>query len=98
MYAPLSLVFASRPAGSSGPDTRTVAPGSTPPCESFTTPEMQPVSWAWAVNGCASVLSAILATLLAINLGATAVVLLAVLLYLLAALVFAGPGPVSRPA
>ena len=53
--------------------------------------------WAWAVNGCASVLSAILATLLAINLGTTAVVLLAVLLYLLAALVFAGPGPAFRP-
>jgi hypothetical protein len=37
------------------------------------------------------VLSAIVATLLAINLGTTVVVLLAVLLYLLAALVFAGP-------
>jgi hypothetical protein len=49
------------------------------------------VPWAWAVNGCASVLSAIVATLLAINLGTTVVVLLAVLLYLLAALVFAGP-------
>jgi spermidine synthase len=55
------------------------------------------VPWAWAVNGCASVLSAILATLLAINLGTTAVVLLAVLLYLVAALVFAGRGPVFRP-
>jgi hypothetical protein len=55
------------------------------------------VPWAWAVNGCASVLSAILATLLAMNVGTTAVVLLAVLLYLLAALVFAGRGPVFRP-
>jgi len=55
------------------------------------------VPWAWAVNGCASVLSAIVATLLAINLGTTAVVLLAVLLYLLAALVFAGPGAAPRP-
>jgi SAM-dependent methyltransferase len=55
------------------------------------------VPWAWAVNGCASVLSAILATILAINLGTTAVVLLAVLLYLLAALVFAGPGAVRTP-
>jgi hypothetical protein len=55
------------------------------------------VPWAWGVNGCASVLSAILATILAINLGTTAVVLLAVLLYLLAALVFAGPGAVRTP-
>jgi hypothetical protein len=55
------------------------------------------VPWAWAVNGCASVLSAIVATLLAINLGTTAVVLLAVLLYVLAALVFAGPGAARRP-
>jgi hypothetical protein len=50
------------------------------------------VPWAWAVNGCASVLRAILATILAINLGTTAVVLLAVLLYLLAAMVLARCG------
>ena len=43
---------------------------------------------AWAVNGCASVLSAVLATLLAIHLGFTLVVLLALLLYILAALEF----------
>jgi spermidine synthase len=55
------------------------------------------VPWAWAVNGCASVLSAIVATLLAINLGSSAVMLLAVLLYLLAALVFAGPRAAWRP-
>jgi len=48
------------------------------------------VPWAWAINGCASVLAAILATLLAISFGTTAVMLLAVLLYLLAAAVFAG--------
>ncbi len=42
---------------------------------------------AWGVNGCASVLSAVLATLLAIHFGFTFVVLLALLLYLLAALV-----------
>jgi len=51
------------------------------------------VPWAWAINGCASVLSAVLATLLAIQLGFTAVVLLAVCCYLVAALVLPGLGP-----
>ena len=45
------------------------------------------IPWAWGVNGCASVVSAILATLLAIHLGFVFVVLMAVVLYLLAALV-----------
>jgi hypothetical protein len=39
------------------------------------------IPWAWAVNGCASVLSAVLATLLAIHLGFTLVVMLAIGLY-----------------
>lgn len=43
---------------------------------------------AWAINGCASVVSAVLATVLAIHFGFTAVVLLAVGLYLLAAATF----------
>jgi hypothetical protein len=43
------------------------------------------VPWAWGINGCASVASAILATLLTIGLGARAVVLIATALYLLAA-------------
>ncbi len=43
------------------------------------------VPWAWGINGCASVASAILATLLTMALGARAVVLIAALLYLLAA-------------
>lgn len=43
------------------------------------------VSWAWGVNGCASVLSAILATLLAMSFGFRAVVLMALALYALAA-------------
>jgi hypothetical protein len=43
------------------------------------------VPWAWGINGCASVASAILATLLTIGLGARAVVLTAAALYLLAA-------------
>ena len=43
------------------------------------------IPWAWAVNGCASVVSAMLATLLAMHFGFAVVVLVAVLLYLLAA-------------
>jgi hypothetical protein len=39
------------------------------------------IPWAWAVNGCASVLSAVLATLLAIHLGFNLVVMLAIGLY-----------------
>jgi len=45
------------------------------------------VPWAWGINGCASVLSAVLATLLAIQFGFTAVIITALLLYVLAALV-----------
>jgi hypothetical protein len=44
------------------------------------------VPWAWAINGCASVIAAVLATLLAIHFGFTMVVLLAVSLYVVAAL------------
>jgi spermidine synthase len=40
--------------------------------------------WVWAVNGCASVISAVLATLIAVHCGFTVVVLLAMLLYALA--------------
>ena len=47
-------------------------------------PELIP--WAWGVNGCASVVSAVLATLLAIRFGFHAVILVAVALYLFAAL------------
>jgi len=46
------------------------------------------VPWAWGVNGCASVVAAILATMLAIHFGFGVVVGLAVLLYALAAAVF----------
>ena len=45
------------------------------------------VPWAWGINGCASVVSAGLATLLAMAWGFTAVVAIAVCLYVLAALV-----------
>ena len=43
------------------------------------------VPWAWAVNGCASVSGAVLATLLAIHIGFTAVVVVALALYAVAA-------------
>ncbi len=43
------------------------------------------VPWAWGINGCASVLSALLAALLAVHLGFNAVLLIAAVLYLLAA-------------
>ena len=47
--------------------------------------------WAWGINGCASVISAVLATLLALHLGFTAVVALAALLYVAAAAAFKKP-------
>lgn len=43
------------------------------------------IPWAWGVNGCASVVSAALATLLAIHIGFSAVLLIALGLYLVAA-------------
>src|SRR5262245_9386611 len=55
------------------------------------------VPWAWGVNGCASVLSAILATLLAMNLGFTCVMLIAIALYFVAAAIFRAPLTGERP-
>ncbi len=46
------------------------------------------IPWAWGVNGCASVLSAILATLIAIEFGFTVLVALALFLYGTAVFVF----------
>src|SRR5216684_4055355 len=46
------------------------------------------VPWIWGINGCASVVGAILATLLAMSIGYTAVVVIAIGLYLLAAAIF----------
>ncbi|MEJ8850700.1 SAM-dependent methyltransferase [Variovorax rhizosphaerae] len=43
------------------------------------------IPWAWGINGCASVTAAVLATLLAIHVGFTAVVMAGLALYLLAA-------------
>lgn len=42
------------------------------------------IPWAWGINGCASVISASLATLLAIHFGFSLVIVVALLLYLLA--------------
>ena len=39
------------------------------------------IPWAWGINGCASVISAVLASLLAIHFGFSTVILLAVILY-----------------
>ena len=46
----------------------------------------QLVPWAWGVNGCASLISAILATLLAIHFGFSWVILFAMVLYIGAAM------------
>ena len=46
------------------------------------------IPWAWAVNGCASVIAAVLATILAIHFGFNAVVITALVLYGLAAAIF----------
>jgi hypothetical protein len=48
------------------------------------------VPWAWGINGCASVISAALATLVAIEFGFTYVVIAASVFYLAAALAFPG--------
>ncbi|ATU94974.1 SAM-dependent methyltransferase [Phyllobacterium zundukense] len=48
------------------------------------------IPWAWGINGCASVLSAILAPLLAMHVGFTGVVTIATVLYLVAPALLAG--------
>jgi SAM-dependent methyltransferase len=58
-------------------------------CVSRQVPAMVP--WAWGINGCTSVLSAILAIVLAMHYGFTVVVGLALVLYGLAALALYGP-------
>ena len=50
--------------------------------------DQQLLPWIWAVNGCCSVISAILATILAVHFGFTIVVLVALLLYVAAGSVF----------
>jgi SAM-dependent methyltransferase len=56
------------------------------------------VPWAWGVSGCFSVISAILATILAIHLGVAAVVSAAALLYLAAGVIFRAPLAGGNPA
>jgi spermine/spermidine synthase len=53
---------------------------------SQTMPELIP--WAWGINGCASVISAILATIVAMQFGFSVLIMLAVVLYLVAAIYF----------
>jgi SAM-dependent methyltransferase len=49
------------------------------------------IPWAWAVNGCASVLSAILATLLSVHFGFNVVIGMALMLYFFSAVVLWRP-------
>ena len=55
------------------------------------------VPWAWGINGFASVTSAVLATLLAIEFGFNVVIALALVLYAIAALLFASQTSASLP-
>jgi len=57
------------------------------------------IPWAWGINGFASVMSAVLATLLAIEFGFTFVIVLALLLYAAAALIFTSSNrtPTTNP-
>jgi hypothetical protein len=55
------------------------------------------IPWAWGINGCASVLSAIFATILAIHAGFIVVLLLAVVLYMLAAMTLPGRSGTGSP-
>ncbi len=56
------------------------------------------IAWAWGINGCASVLSAILAALLAMQVGFTGVVTIACILYLIAPALLAGSGRYDQKA
>ncbi|MGI9237164.1 MAG: SAM-dependent methyltransferase [Woeseiaceae bacterium] len=49
------------------------------------------IPWAWGINGFASVVSAVLATLLAIEFGFVLVIIVALVFYTIAALIFASP-------
>jgi hypothetical protein len=50
------------------------------------------VPWAWGVNGCASVIAAVLAGLLAMSFGARSLLVLGVLAYVLATVAQRGVG------
>ncbi|MCP4299446.1 MAG: SAM-dependent methyltransferase [Gammaproteobacteria bacterium] len=55
------------------------------------------IPWAWGINGFASVMSAVLATLLAIEFGFTFVIMLALVLYLIAALILTSSTSATSP-
>ncbi|WP_305906821.1 SAM-dependent methyltransferase [Methylomarinum sp. Ch1-1] len=52
----------------------------------------QLIPWAWAINGCASVISSVLTALLAMQFGFSSVIIAALLLYAAVLLMFPGPG------
>lgn len=54
------------------------------------------IPWAWGINGCSSVISTMGATLLAIHLGYSTVVLVAAILYILLPFVFPVPGATGK--
>lgn len=54
------------------------------------------IPWAWGINGFASVMSPIVATLIAMQFGFRVLIFVAVLLYLLAAWLFPGAGKINR--
>ena len=54
------------------------------------------IPWIWGINGCASVISAILATLIAMQFGFTVLIFLAIALYGVAARCFPDSSPVNQ--
>ncbi|MGR9000101.1 MAG: SAM-dependent methyltransferase, partial [Gammaproteobacteria bacterium] len=54
------------------------------------------IPWIWGINGCASVISAILATLIAMQFGFSVLIFLAIALYCLAAWCFPDSGPANQ--
>jgi hypothetical protein len=54
------------------------------------------IPWAWGINGCSSVISTMGATLLAIHLGYSTVVLVAAILYILLPFVFPVSGAAGK--
>ena len=54
------------------------------------------IPWIWGINGCASVISAILATLIAMQFGFTVLIFLAIALYGVAAWCFPDSSPVNQ--
>ena len=55
------------------------------------------IPWAWGINGFASVMSAVLATLLAIEFGFVFVIIVALVLYAIAALIFVSSTAATSP-